>query len=143
VPAFALTGRYSASIRTLLRGYGRDRRQYAGFLLYARGIKKNSACVFHGVPELLIWDCGTANLARPVNAALGALGVKTLPHLPGNPRAKGQAEAGNNIAETQFESRLRFEPVSGLKELNGAAERRRTAYNANLPGGQDTRLKPS
>jgi len=43
--------------------------------------------------------------------------------------------------ETQFESRLRFEPVSSMDELNGAAERFYMAYNANMIDGLDTRLK--
>jgi hypothetical protein len=91
----------------------------------------------------LIWDCGTANIARATSNALKAFGVKTVPHLPGNPRAKGQVEVSNNIVEIHFESRLRFEPVYSVEELNDAAERWYTAYNANLIPGLDTRLKRS
>jgi hypothetical protein len=111
------------------------------FLLYAWGQKESNVNVFHGVPELLIWDCGTANIARATSNALKAFGVKTLPHLPGNPRAKGQVENANNLVETQFESRLRFEPVNSIEELNGAVERWYTAYNANMIDGLDTRLR--
>jgi hypothetical protein len=110
------------------------------FLLYAWGRKNSNVNVFHGIPELLIWDCGTANIARATANALKAFGVKTLPHLPGNPRAKGQVENGNNLVETQFESRLRFEPVNSIEELNDTAERFYAAYNANLIRGLDTRL---
>jgi hypothetical protein len=64
-----------------------------------------------------------------------------MPHMPGNPRAKGQVENANHLVETQFESRLRFEPVNSVEELNDAAERFYTAYNANLINGLDTRLR--
>ena len=110
------------------------------FLLYAWGQKQNPLYVFHGLPELLIWDCGTGNTARAVTAALTALKVETKPHLPGNPRAKGQVEVSNNIVETQFESRLKLEPVHSFAALNEAAERWCAAYNANLIEGQDTRI---
>ena len=88
------------------------------FLLYSWGQKKDGANVFHGVPDLLVWDCGTANMARATSNALKAFGVRTAPHMPGNPRAKGQVENANNLVETQFESRLRFEPVAGIICVN-------------------------
>lgn len=110
------------------------------FLLYAWGQKKNPLYVFHGLPDLLVWDCGTGNTAKAVTAALTALKVDTQPHLPGNPRAKGQVEVSNNIVETQFESRLALEPVHSMEELNEAVERWCAAYNANMIDGQDTRI---
>jgi hypothetical protein len=138
---YVLTDHYSASV--CVRYYaspGETAANMYDFLLYAWGQKKSGANVFHGVPELLIWDCGTANIAKATSNALKAFGVKTLPHLPGNPRAKGQVENANNLVETQFECRLRFEPVDSIEELNGAAERWYAAYNANLIKGLDTRL---
>jgi hypothetical protein len=113
------------------------------FLLYAWGMKENPAYIFHGVPELLIWDCGSANIAKATANALKAFGVETKPHLPGNPRGKGQVENANNLVECHFESRLRFEPVKTLEELNDAVERWCAAWNANTIAGLDTRLKRS
>jgi hypothetical protein len=138
---YVLTDHYSGSV--CARYYetaGETAANMYDFLLYAWGQKKSGAYVFHGIPELLIWDCGTANIARATTNALKALGVETKPHLPGNPRAKGQVENGNNLVETQFESRLRFEPVRSVDELNEAVERWCAAYNANLIRGLDTRL---
>jgi hypothetical protein len=138
---YVLTDHYSGSI--CVRYYetaGETAANMYDFLLYAWGFKKCNTYVFHGLPELLIWDCGTANIARATTNALKALGVETKPHLPGNPRAKGQVENGNNIVETNFESRLRFEPVRSVEELNEAVERWCAAYNANLIRGLDTRL---
>jgi hypothetical protein len=139
---YVLTDHYSGSL--CVRYYaaaGETAANMYDFLLYAWGRKKSNANVFHGVPELLIWDRGTANIAKATSNALKAFGVKTLPHLPGNPRAKGQVENANNLVETQFECRLRFEPVNSIEELNETAERWYTAYNANLIAGLDTRLK--
>jgi hypothetical protein len=74
--------------------------------------------VFHGLPELLIWDRRTVSIAKATANALKVFGVKTVPHLPGNPRAKGQMENSNNLVEYHFENqkpkaenRLRFEPA--------------------------------
>ncbi|GHV76488.1 phage associated protein [Spirochaetia bacterium] len=139
---YVLTDHYSGCL--CVRYYaamGETAANMYDFLLYAWGQKNNNVNVFHGIPELLIWDCGTANIARATTNALKAFGVKTLPHLPGNPRAKGQVENGNNLIETQFESRLRFEPVNSIEELNDAAGRFYSAYNANLINGLDTRLR--
>jgi hypothetical protein len=111
------------------------------FLLYAWGQKPLKAYVFHGVPEVVIWDCGSGNLAKATTNALTTLGVKTIAHLPEHPRAKGQVEQGNRLVETQFESRLRFEPVGSIEELNAAVERWCAAYNANVIPGMDTRLR--
>jgi len=139
---YVLTDHYSGSI--CVRYYasmGETAANMYDFLLYAWGQKESNVNVFHGVPKLLIWDCGTANTAKATANALKAFGVQTMPHMPGNPRAKGQVENANNLVETQFESRLRFEPVNSMAELNDAAERFYAAYNANMIDGLDTRLK--
>jgi hypothetical protein len=139
---YVLTDHHSGSI--CVRYYasmGETAANMYDFLLYAWGQKESNVNVFHGIPELLIWDCGTANIARATTNALKAFGVKTMPHLPGNPRAKGQVENANNLVETQFESRLRFEPVNSLEELNDAVQRWYAAYNANMIPHLDTRLK--
>ncbi|MDR1318789.1 MAG: transposase [Treponema sp.] len=141
---YVLTDHYSGSVcARYYAAMGETAANMYDFLLYAWGQKKSNVNVFHGVPELLIWDCGTANTARATSNALKAFGVKTLPHLPGNPRAKGQVEVSNNIVEIHFESRLRFEPVNSIEELNDAAERWYTAYNADLIPGLDTKLNRS
>ena len=139
---YVLTDHYSGSI--CVRYYaamGETAVNMYDFLLYAWGRKNSNIYVFHGIPELLIWDCGTANISKSITNALKAFNVKTIPHLPGNPRAKGQVENANNIVETQFECRLRFEPVNSIEELNDAVERWCAGYNANMIPRLDTRLK--
>lgn len=138
---YVLTDHYSGTI--CVRYYaasGENSANMYDFLLYAWGKKRDPLYVFHGLPELLIWDCGSANISKPVTNALKALRVETKPHLPGNPRAKGQVEKANDIVERQFESLLRLEPVRSIEELNDAAERWCAAFNANMLEGRDTRI---
>lgn len=138
---YVLTDHYSGTI--CVRYYaaaGENSANMYDFLLYAWGKKKDPLYNFHGLPELLIWDCGSANISKPVTNALKALRVETEPHLPGNPRAKGQVENANNIVECQFESLLHLEEVNSMEELNDAAERWCAAFNANQLEHRDTRI---
>lgn len=138
---YVLTDHYSGTICVkYYAASGENSANMYDFLLYAWGKKKDPLYNFHGLPELLIWDCGSANVSKPVTNALKALRVETKPHLPGNPRAKGQVENANNIVECQFESLLKLEPVSSIVELNDAAERWCAAFNANMLECRDTRL---
>jgi hypothetical protein len=138
---YVLTDHYSGSI--CVRYYeaaGETALNMYDFLLYAWGMKQDPLYAFHGVCKFLVWDSGSGNTAHAVTNAVAALRVETLSHLPGNPRGKGPVENAQNLVETQFESRLRFEPVHSLDELNAAAERWCAAYNANMIPHQDTRL---
>ncbi|MCU7877249.1 MAG: integrase [Candidatus Thiodiazotropha sp. (ex Lucinoma borealis)] len=96
---------------------------------------------FHGVPHLLVWDKGSANTASAVKRAMKALQVETYEHKAGNPRAKGGVEEANNLVEKLFESRLLYEPVHSIDELNAAATAWQIAYNANQLPEYDARLK--
>jgi len=141
---YVLTDHYSASV--CVRYYessGENPKNLYDFLLYAWGQKQNPAYMFHGLPELLLWDRGSANSARAVTNALKALRVKTEAHAVGKPRAKGQVENANNLVETHFECLLKLEEVRSLDELNEAAERWCAAYNANEIPALDTRLRRS
>lgn len=109
------------------------------FLMFAWG--QQPARRFHGVPKILMWDKGSANTATAVQNLLTALEVKSITHAPGNARAKGGVENANNLVETQFESRLRFDPVHSVEELNAAAAAWAEAYNANALPHQDTRIR--
>jgi hypothetical protein len=138
---YVLTDHYSSSV--CVRYYaasGEKADNMYDFLLYAWGRKNNPVYGFHGLPELLIWDCGSANKARAITKALQAFRVTTMPHLPGNPRAKGQVERANDLVEHKFESRLRIEPVRSIEELNEAAERWCAAFNSDSIENTDSRL---
>lgn len=117
---------------------GEDQFSLAEFLLFAWSRQEGRP--FHGVPQLMVWDKGAANQSHAVKGLLRSLEVDEISHTAGNSRAKGSVEVAQNIVETQFESRLRFEPVQSVAELNGAATAWANAYCANQVPGQDTRL---
>ncbi len=94
----------------------------------------------HGLPRLLLWDKGSANTSHGIQRLLDALGVQHETHGAGHAWAKGAVEVANNIVETQFESRLRFEPVDSVEQLNAAAEAWVRDYNANAIAHVDARV---
>lgn len=118
---------------------GENQHNLFDFLMFAWG--QQPGRLFHGLCRFLLWDKGSANTSAAIKTLCRALGVKTLEHEAGNARAKGGVEGANNIVETQFESRLRFEPVESIEQLNAAATAWCNAWNANLIPGQDTRLR--
>ena len=109
------------------------------FLLYTWGEQPRR--LSHGIPNILLWDKGSANTSRAVCNLLEALDVDHQTHAPGHAWAKGGVEQANNLVETQFESRLRFEPVETVEQLNEAAERWVRDYNANALTHVDARLR--
>lgn len=109
------------------------------FLMYMWS--KQDDVLLHGVPKYMLWDQGSAMTSSAIKSLLRHLEVENLEHAVKNARAKGGVEGANNIIETQFECRLRFEPVNDVAELNARAEAWAEAYNANLIPGQDTRLR--
>jgi hypothetical protein len=138
---YVLTDHYSATV--CVRYYaaaGEKQENLYDFLLYAWAKKQSASYVFHGVPEMIIWDKGSANMSRAIKNALVALRVENWSHAPGAPRAKGQVENGNNLVETHFECLLKLEEVTSIESLNDAAERWCAAYNANEIPRLDARL---
>jgi hypothetical protein len=87
--------------------------------------------VIHGVPHILMMDMGSANTSGLFKNLARRLGVKIIPHAPGNARATGQVEKARDIIERSFEPALRLQPVGSLAELNAQARRWADWYNAN------------
>lgn len=117
---------------------GEDQQSLAEFLLFAWAQQEGR--VFHGVPRIVVWDKGAANKSHAIKALIRALEAQDIAHATGNSRAKGSVEGGQNIVEKEFESRLRFEPVTSVAELNAAAFAWANAFNENRIPRQDTRL---
>jgi len=137
---YVLTDR--ASNWTVVRYYaaaGENTKNLFDFLMYAW--KKIDRLPFHGVPDIMVWDKGSANTSATIKNMLDALGVEHIAHTKGNARAKGSVEQGNNRVETQFECRLKYQPVKSVAELNAHVEDWMLVYNGNLDPHQDTRLK--
>ena len=139
---YVLTDHYSGSVcARYYASMGETSANMWDFLLYAWGKKSIGAYVFHGLPDILMWDAGSANGAEATVNALRAFGVETRVHLPEHAWAKGSVENGNNLVETQFESRLRYELPESMDALNAAVERWCAAWNANLIPGRECLLR--
>ena len=115
--------------------------QATGYDFFLRCATKKENNPFHGVPKILLWDKGSANISKAMVAALGSLGVRTITHRRGAPQVKGSVENGNRRVETVFESRIKYEAVPSVEELNDGVEAFFIAYNANLVPYYDSRLK--
>ena len=127
---YVLTDHYSGSICVrYYSAYGETAEYLYDFLLYAWGKKEREGYAFHGVPEMILWDKGSANISKSVSNALRSLGVRSITHSAGNPRAKGQVEVTNNLIETHLECLFRIEGVSCIEDMNEAAERFCIEYN--------------
>lgn len=109
------------------------------FLMWAWGQQEGRE--FHGVPKILVWDKGSANTSATIKSLLEALEVRAIEHAAGKARVKGGVEGAQNIIECKFESRLKFEPVHTVEELNAAALAWQNAFNMDLIPRQDNRLK--
>ena len=83
--------------------------------------KRSAPELMHGVPFILIWDAGSANMAAMTKRLLDKLSVEHITHTPGRPWAKGQVESMHNVIEKKFESRLAFQAVNSVEELNAMA----------------------
>jgi len=117
---------------------GENQHSLFEFLLYTWGQQPQR--VSHGVPRMLLWDKGSSNTSHAIRGLLDALGVDHQTHAAGHAWAKGGVEQGNNLVETHFESRLRFEPVDSVEQLNAAAAAWVRDYNANAIAHVDCRL---
>lgn len=137
---YVLVDHFSCTINVrYVEAKGENQSNLYDFLLHTWGINDNRP--FHGVPKILVWDKGSANTAKAIKNALRALQIDAIEHEAGNPRAKGAVEWANNEVEKLFESRLKYEPVDNVDELNAAAERWQLAYNSNSIPHYDSRLK--
>jgi len=139
---YVLTDHYSGTV--CVRYYqtpGESKEVLWDFLLYCWGKKNDPNYVFHGVPELLVWDKGSANTSKAVANAMDSLRVNHYAHAVGRPNVKGQVESGNRLVERHLEPLLRAEPVQNVDELNYYAEKWCSAFNAGLLKGYNSDLR--
>lgn len=97
---------------------GENARQTFDFLTQAWRGGNHEKSPFRGVPKYLLMDAGAANVAKGILALLDRLGIELPKSMPHNPRRQGSAECAQEIIETHFEARLRFEPATTVEELN-------------------------
>ena len=137
---YVLVDHYSNTVVVrYYRAKGETQANLYDFLLYAWGCIDGRT--FHGVPKILYWDKGSANTAAAIKIALNALEVEAIEHEAGNPRAKGSVEGMNNLVEKLFESRLKYEPVRNVDELNDAVFAWCNAFNSDSIPHYDSRLR--
>lgn len=101
------------------------------FLAWMMAPKANSADPFHGRPKFLMVDPG-ATSSGMVKRFCDQMDIELIVNKPGNARAKGQVEQGNNLWETRFESGLRYVRgrVVDFDSLNALAETFQLHMNA-------------
>ncbi len=118
---------------------GENQHSLFEFLLHTWGRFEDR--LSHGVPEILLWDKGSANTSAGIKRLLDALGVKHETHATHHAWVKGGVESGNWIVERHFESRLKDEPVTSIEQLNASAAKWVRDYNANCITHVDCRIK--
>jgi hypothetical protein len=93
------------------------------FLMRAWSERNHPSDPFHGVPEIMVWDAGSANQSHMIRNLLDQLQVDHRVHTPGQPRGKGQVERIHDLVERGFEGRLSLMKVESLEDLNAAAHK--------------------
>ena len=111
------------------------------FLVYAWLPKANYRHVFRGLPLELLWSKRTAEMGTAIQRHLEALGVE--PRTPRRERkdSMGAVASAHSIVERGFESRLRFQPLESVHELNRFVDKWAAGVNADEIRGLDTRLQ--
>jgi transposase InsO family protein len=117
---------------------GENQHSLFEFLLHTWG--RFESRLSHGVPEILLWDKGSANTSAGIKRMLDALGVKHETHATHHAWVKGGVESGNWIVERHLESRLKDEPVTSIEQLNASAAKWVRDYNANNITHVDCRI---
>lgn len=115
---YLVTDHYSGAF--FVRYYvapGENTETISRFLLEAFSQRATGEQVY-GVPKILVWDAGSANIAHQTQHLLNLLDVRHIAHTPGRPWAKGQVETTHNLVERHFEGRLAFTHVESLESLN-------------------------
>lgn len=118
---------------------GENQQSLFEFLVYTWG--RSATRLSHGVPQMLLWDKGSANTSTGVKRLLDALGVHHETHATHHAWVKGGVESGNFIVERHFESRLRDEPVDNIEQLNASSANWARDYNANVMPHIDSRVQ--
>ncbi|MBN8714394.1 MAG: DDE-type integrase/transposase/recombinase [Xanthomonadales bacterium] len=128
VMRYACTDHYTGNV--LSRYYnvaGEDQATLFEFMMWA--MSADNGHVMHGVPWMLVWDAGSANMSHAIGALLTALMIRHWTHVPGNPRAKGQVEGVHNIIERKFEGVLTFARINSVEQLNAEMDQWLRAFN--------------
>lgn len=97
---------------------GESQNNLYDFSIRAWEKKADKRFPFRGVPFLVLWDRGSANTSKAIQAFCERLGISFPEGMPHNPRRQGQVESTHNIIEEWFESKLRIQPAHTVEDLN-------------------------
>lgn len=100
------------------------------YLYHAWRRREHPKDIFHGAPQLLYFDKGSANTAQITGNLLDNLQIEWRAHEAGVARATGAAECYQGIWQRYFESKLYLRPPENLEELNARADDARIYFNA-------------
>lgn len=128
---YVATDHCSGTLRVRYYPHSESGETTVRFLAWLMAPKTNLADPFHGAPKFVMVDPG-ATSAGLVRRFCERVNVELIVNKPGNPRAKGQVEQGNNLWETRFESGLRYvrDKVVDFASLNALAEKFQLHMNA-------------
>lgn len=119
---YLITDHYSGAFYVeYFQAAGEDQETLFEFLMRAWPKRAHPHDPFHGVPEMMVWDAGSANQSHLIRNLLDQLQVEHWAHTPGQPRSKGQVERTHDLVERGFEGRLSLMKVESLEALNSAA----------------------
>lgn len=118
---------------------GENQESLFEFLHYTMSKQPNR--LSFGVPATLEMDKGSANTSHGILNWMDAMGVEVITHAAGHSWAKGGVEGANWLVETHFESRLKFEPVESVEQLNASASAWVRDFNANAIPHVECRVK--
>jgi len=118
---YLVTDHYSCAFHLgYIHAAGEDIASITQFLIEAFS-KRSAPELLHGIPQMMIWDAGSANISGMTCNLLDALTIQHEAHTPGKPWAKGQVEKMHDVIERQFECRLAFIKISSIDQLNEMA----------------------
>ena len=136
---YLITDHYSGAFYVeYFQAAGEDQETLFEFLMRAWPKRAHPHDPFHGVPEMMVWDAGSANQSHLIRNLLDQLQVDHWAHTPGQPRSKGQVERYHELIERGFEGRLSLMKIESLEALNSAAHtwmRRFSATKAHTRSG--------
>lgn len=98
---------------------------------FIKAIQKRPNDPFHGVPNIIYMDMGSANTSGLSKNLFRRLEVNAIAHAANNAQATGQVENARNIIERSLESGLKFQPVHSIDELNALAARWQVWFNSH------------
>jgi hypothetical protein len=99
--------------------------------LFLNAMQQRENQPFYGAPHHLYTDAGSGNTSAVFKNLCRSLSVDFKWHMPGNAKATGSVEKGQDIIEREFESCLKSIRITSIEQLNAQAKRWMLAFNSS------------